>query len=358
MDVVEILKTAIEVGASDIHFSVGAPPIFRMSSKLTQWTNNGKIGMLKRDDTVEIARTLMNEEQYLDWQSKGDLDFSYSVSGVGRFRVNTYRQRGCPSLAIRPVPYQIPNIEDLGVPSSFVNLTNRSSGLVLVTGPTGSGKSTTLAALINKINKEKEFHIITIEDPIEYLYRHEKSVVDQRELGSDTRSLSGALRSCLRQDPDVILIGELRDLETISTAVTAAETGHLVFATLHTNSASQSVDRMIDVFPAGQQEQIKVQLSSTLQGVITQQLLPGADDHGRVLAAEVMISIPAIRNLIREGKTHQIPTVLQTGARWGMQTMDMSMRELVKSGTVTLDTALKYVNDKENFCRFINSDGY
>jgi twitching motility protein PilT len=359
MDIIEILKKAVNLGASDIHITVGTSPVFRVSGKLIRSTDQGtNMEVLNKDSIMEAIRILMDEEQLIYWQEKGEIDFTYSLSGVGRFRVNTYRQRGCPCMAIRPVPYEIPSLETLGVPPAIIKLTEKKDGLVLVTGPTGCGKSTTLAALINKINLEKEKHIITIEDPIEYLYQHKKSVINQRELGSDTFSFAGALRACLRQDPDVILIGEIRDLDTISTAITAAETGHLVFATLHTNSAALSVDRIIDVFPPAQQEQIKVQLSSILQGVITQQLLPRADGNGRVLAAEVMISIPAIRNLIREGKTHQISTVLQTGSRWGMQTMDMALRDLVKSSVVSMETALKYTNDKDSFMRFVKYQDY
>ncbi|MGI6588985.1 MAG: type IV pilus twitching motility protein PilT [Peptococcia bacterium] len=359
MDVIEILKKAIELGASDIHLSVGIQPTFRINGKLVRWQPEGKeTEFLKRDDIVKTIHEIMDREQLVSWQSQGEYDFSYSLPGVGRFRVNAYRQRGCPSLAIRPVPYEIPPLEKLGIPEAIVKLMKKKDGLVLVTGTTGCGKSTTLAALINKINMEEEKHIITIEDPIEYLYQHKKSIVNQRELGGDTASFTGALRACLRQDPDVILIGELRDLETIATAITAAETGHLVLATLHTNGAAQSIDRIIDVFPANQQTQIKIQLSTTLQGVITQQLLPRADGNGMVLAAEVLISIPAIRNLIREGKTHQIPTVLQTGARWGMQTMDMALCDLVKKNIITLETALNHTNDKESFNRLVNSRNY
>ncbi|MGI6144599.1 MAG: type IV pilus twitching motility protein PilT [Peptococcia bacterium] len=356
MDANKILNMAVELGASDIHLSVGTKPAFRINGKLRHQNidDNEQLKILNREDIMNIIREIMDEEQQLIWRKKGELDFSYSLSGVGRFRVNVYRQRGCPSLAIRPVPYEIPPLESLGVPEAIVNLMEKKNGLILVTGTTGSGKSTTLAALINKVNMECEKHIITIEDPIEYLYQHKKSIVDQREVGSDTATFVGALRACLRQDPDVILIGELRDLETISTAITAAETGHLVLATLHTNSAAQSIDRIIDIFPPNQQEQIKVQLASTLQGIITQQLLPRADGKGMVLASEIMISIPAIRNLIREGKTHQIPTVLQTGTRWGMRTMDASLCELVKSKIVSVDVAMNYTNDRDSFARLVN----
>jgi twitching motility protein PilT len=355
MDVLEILKTAIMSGASDIHLAVGTPPVFRITGKLTRYTKDGEIGPITREEAMKAVHTLMNDEQFKYWQEHGEIDFSYSLLGVSRFRVNIYRQRGCPSIAIRPVPYDIPSLESLGIPPAVSNLTDKAYGLILVTGPTGTGKSTTLAAMIDKINTERASHIITVEDPIEYLYQHKKSIIDQRELGSDTYSLSGALRAALRQDPDVIMIGELRDLETISTAVTAAETGHLVMATLHTNSVAQSIDRIIDVFPSGQQEQIKVQLSSTLQGIVTQQLIPKANGKGRALAAEVLIAIPAIRNLIREGKTHQIATVLQTGGRWGMQTMDMSLRDMVRSNVIDIEDALKCTNDRENLSRLINT---
>jgi len=350
MDVKVLLKEAVESKASDIHLTVGTPPVFRINGSLTRVSLEGQVlPALTQEDTLQAAQALMTEEHIQLWQQKGEFDFSYSLPGVGRFRVNVFRQRGCTSLALRPVPYKVPRLEELGVPQVVTTFAERANGLVLVAGPTGSGKSTTLAALINKINQERSCHIITLEDPIEYLHQHQQSMVNQREVGSDTMSLAGAFRACLRQDPDVILIGEMRDIETISTAINAAETGHLVFAALQTNSASQTIERIIDVFPPGQQEQIKVQLSSTLQGVVTQQLLPTADGKGRVLAAEVMIVNPAIRNLIREGKTHQMLTVLQTGSRWGMQTMEMALRELVRSGRINLETAQVYCNDLESF---------
>lgn len=354
MDIKVLLKEAVEAKASDIHLAVGTPPVFRINGILTRVSQEGTLlPPLTQEDTLQAAQALLSEEQIKQWQQKGELDLSYSLPGVGRFRVNVFRQRNCTSLALRPVPYKVPRLEDLGVPPVVTTFADRANGLVLVTGPTGSGKSTTLAALINKINLERSCHIITLEDPIEYLHQHQLSVVNQREVGSDTMSLAGALRACLRQDPDVILVGEMRDLETIATAITAAETGHLVFATLHTNSAPQTIDRIIDVFPPGQQEQIKVQLSSTLQGVVTQQLLPTTNGQGRVLAAEVMIVNPAIRNLIREGKTHQMLTVLQTGSRWGMQTMEMALRDLVRSGRITQEVAQEYCNDTEGFSRLM-----
>ncbi len=355
MEMNTLLKDAVEIGASDIHLSVGMPPVLRVNGQLIRWAPEGEPHpALRKEDALKAIQALMSPEQYQMWHEKGEFDFSYSLPGIGRFRVNAYRQRGCASMALRPVPYRIPALESLGVPLAVTYFPERTHGLVLVTGPTGSGKSTTLAALINKINQERACHIITIEDPIEYLYQHQKSIVDQREVGSDTASLAGALQACLRQDPDVISVGEMRDLDTITTAITAAETGHLVFATLRTNSTAQTVDRIIEVFPREQQEQIKVQLSAVLQGIITQQLLPGADGNGRVLATEVLIATPAVRNLIREGKTQQIQTVLQTGVRWGMQTMDMALCDLVREGKVTQETALKYTNDQGNIMRILH----
>lgn len=354
MNIKELLSSAVSAGASDIHLSVGMPPVFRVHGKLCRWSPEGTpYPPLTQEDTLRAAQAFMTPEQYISWQQKGELDFSYSIPGMGRFRVNTYRQRGCTSLAIRPVPYNIPRLEELGLPPVVATLTEKNQGLVLVTGPTGSGKSTTLAALINKINQEQDYHIITLEDPIEYLYQHQRSIVDQRELGSDTFSLAGALRASLRQDPDVILVGEMRDVETISTAITAAETGQLVFATLHTKSAVQTIDRIIDIFPSGQQEQIKVQLAATLQGIVTQQLLPVSVGNERVLAAEILIVTPAVRSLIREGKTHQIPTILQTGSRWGMQTMDMALRDLVRAGRITAEAAYKHCHDAEALNRLL-----
>ncbi len=358
MDIKVLLEEAVKMKASDIHISVGVPPVFRLNGSLVRVSLNGEpLPPVTAEEAILAAQTLMTEEQYGKWNENGELDFSYPLSGVGRFRVNVYKQRGCASIAIRPVPFKVPNLDELGVPEAVITLADKVNGLVLVTGPTGSGKSTTLAAIIDKINRERSCHIITLEDPIEFLHKHQKSMVDQREIGSDTKSLSVALRACLRQDPDVILIGEMRDLETISTAITAAETGHLVFATLHTNNAPQSVERIIDVFPPEQQEQVRVQLSNTLQGVVSQQLVPLANGQGRVLAAEVMLVNAAIRNMIREGKTHQMKNIMQTGARWGMQTMEMALRDLVRSGRITREAALEYCNDPDELNRLIMTIG-
>jgi twitching motility protein PilT len=276
---------------------------------------------------------------------------SYQLPGKGRFRVNVFRQRDAMGTVMRLIPFGIKTLDELGLPTQCKNFSRLRRGLVLVTGVTGSGKSTTLAALIDEINRDREDHIMTVEDPIEFLHRHNRAIVNQREVGTDTKSFSEALRHALRQDPDVILVGEMRDLETISTALTAAETGHLVFATLHTQDAPQSVDRMIDVFPPHQQQQIRVQLSGTIAGVISQQLLPTSDGKGRAVAAEIMFATPAIRNLIREGKTHQIYTSMQAGGKFGMQVMDQHLAELVRKGRVTYETALERAHHMEEFNR-------
>ncbi|CEP66032.1 Pilus retraction protein PilT [Moorella glycerini] len=330
IDIEIILRAAAAAGASDVHLSVGLPPVFRVHGELQvqrQWEP------LDSGMTAGLVRPIVGERWEV-LQERGEIDLAYSLPGVSRFRVNVFHQRGSVGAAIRLIPRDIPNLETLGLPPVVAELAERQHGLVLVTGPTGSGKSTTLAAMVDKINRERSCHIITLEDPIEYLHQHRRSIVNQREVGSDTQSFASALRAALRQDPDVILVGEMRDLETIATAITAAETGHLVLATLHTSSAIQSVDRIIDVFPPHQQGQVRIQLADTLEGVITQQLLPRADRKGRVAAVEVLIATPAVKNLIREGKTHQIVSSMQTGARYGMQTMDMALRQLVTRGVI------------------------
>lgn len=330
-----LLELAAQRRASDIHLTVESPPVMRIDGALT------RIGeeLLSREDIEVLAQSIMNESQREKFAGLGELDFSYSLPGVGRFRVNAFRQRGSVGIVIRLIPFQVPAPEQLGLPPACVELANLHKGLVLVTGPTGSGKSTTLASLVDYINRTRSSHIVTVEDPIEYLHKHRMSLVNQREIGNDTMSFFNALRAVLRQDPDVILVGEMRDLETISTAVTAAETGHLVFSTLHTNDATQAVDRMIDVFPPHQQQQIRVQLAAVLQGVIAQQLLPRADQKGRVAALEVLLVTPAVRNLIREGKTHQIPTVIQTNGRLGMQSMEKAIQEHLRTGRISNEVA-------------------
>lgn len=330
LDIDTILHAAAEAGASDVHLSVGLPPVFRIHGELQvqrQWDP------LDPDIASHLARQLTGE-RWEEFQQRGEIDLAYSLPGVSRFRVNVFYQRGSVGVAVRLIPREIPNLEGLGLPPVIADLARKEHGLVLVTGPTGSGKSTTLAAMVDCINRERSCHIITLEDPIEYLHQHRRSIVNQREVGADTRSFAAALRAALRQDPDVILVGEMRDLETIATAITAAETGHLVLATLHTSSAVQSIDRIIDVFPPHQQGQIRLQLADTLAGVITQRLIPRVDRKGRVAAVEVLIATPAVKNLIREGKTHQIISSMQTGARYGMQTMEMALRQLASRGLI------------------------
>lgn len=340
----ELLTLAGEQGASDIHLSVESPPVFRVDGSLVPWG----LDKMTRSDLEEFVRYLLNPAQTQKFAELGELDFSYSLPGVGRYRMNAFRQRGSVGLVIRLIPFNSPSPEALGLPPVAMELARLQKGLVLVTGPTGSGKSTTLAALIDQINRTRACHIVTIEDPIEYLHRHQKSLINQREVGNDTLSFANALRAVLRQDPDVILVGEMRDLETISTAITAAETGHLVFSTLHTSDSIQAMDRMIDVFPPYQQQQIRIQLASVLQGILAQQLLPRADGSGRVAAIEVLLATPAVRNLIREGKTHQLATVLQTGGKLGMQTMDIAIMELLRQGMIRPETAQEKMLSPDN----------
>ncbi|MCX7951153.1 MAG: type IV pilus twitching motility protein PilT [Clostridiales bacterium] len=346
----QLLKKVIDIGASDLHITVGIPPTARVNGTLVQLTEE----KLTTDQTEEYVRFVLTEEQYEKYQELGELDFSYALQGIGRFRVNAFKQRGSDAMALRTVAAQVPTLDKLEMPNVLKELTNKTRGLILVTGPTGSGKSTTLAAMINEINQNRSCHIITLEDPIEYLHKHKKSIVNQREVGHDTKSYANALRAALREDPDVILVGEMRDLETISIAITAAETGHLVLSTLHTIGASKTVDRIVDVFPPYQQQQIKVQLSAVLEGVISQQLIKRADGNGRVCAMEIMTATPAIRNLIREGKTHQIDSAVQTGAKFGMKTMDMSLVELYKKGLISYEDALNYSVDRDIVMRLLS----
>ena len=322
--IVELLKYAVQERASDLHVSVGLPPILRVTGELRTLPGNP----LAAQDAENMVRDVLTEAQWATLQERGEYDLSYSLPGVSRFRVNAFRQRGCYSLAVRIVPARVPDFAQLGLPAAVRSFADRERGLLLVTGPTGSGKSTTLASLIDYINRNQKRHIITLEDPIEYLHRHEQSVVDQREIGSDTQSFATGLRAALRQDPDVLLVGEMRDLETITTAITAAETGHLVLTTLHTPDAPQSIDRVIDVFPPGQQQQIRFQLASVLLGILSQRLLQSADGRSRVALAEVLVNTPAVANLVRTEKVHQIRTAMQTGKAFGMQTMEMALREL------------------------------
>ncbi len=336
IDFADILMEVVDRRASDLHLTAGAAPMVRVRGRLTALEG---YPLLTPADTREIVYSILSNDQRQRLETNWQLDFAYTIPGRARFRVNTYFQRAALGAAFRLIPFEIVPLETLGLPPAVTEFTTRPRGIVLVTGPTGSGKSTTLASVLDVINTTREEHIMTVEDPIEFLHQHKKCIVNQREVGSDATSFAAALKAALRQDPDVILVGEMRDIETISTAITAAETGHLVFATLHTQDAPQTIDRIIDVFPSEQQSQVRVQLAVALQGVVTQQLLPTADGAGRCVASEVMVPTPAVRNLIREGKTHQLYSVLQTGGAVGMQTMDASLSQLVRSGQITRQLA-------------------
>jgi twitching motility protein PilT len=351
MNLNEMLKYTVEKQASDLHITVGIPPVIRKDGKLTQ-IHSEKIAPA---DSEVYVRQLLNDEQMTRFIDKGEIDLSFSFQGIGRFRVNIFKQRGTYSLAIRMVNLNIPSLDELGLPDIVRELGRKTKGLILVTGPTGSGKSTTLASMIDQMNEERSSHILTLEDPIEYLHKHKNCIVNQREIGNDSQSYAGALRAALREDPDVILVGEMRDIETISIAVTAAETGHLVLSTLHTVGAANTIDRVIDVFPPHQQQQIRVQLSTVLQGVISQQLLTRKDRPGRSAAIEILIATPAVRNLIREGKTYQINTIIQTSAKFGMQSMDSSLVALYRRGLISYEDAITYAADQDNILRLIGS---
>jgi len=363
----DLLRETVEAQASDLHLTTGLKPVIRVWGRLQPLEHHD---VLTPEDTQELVYSMLNAFQKQKFEKNWELDLSYGVAGLGRFRVNVYRQRGAIGAALRVIPSTIPTIEELNLPSILKDLTRKPRGLVLVTGPTGNGKSTALAAMIDFINSERSCHIVTVEDPIEYLYEHKKSIINQRELGFDTQSFPNALRAVLREDPNVVLIGEMRDLETISAALTIAETGHLVFATLHTSTAAQSIDRIIDVFPPHQQPQVRTQLSAVLEAVVSLQLVPNErylsrargsaaeeprraavgtatlnrvlslEEVGRVPAVEIMIATPAIRNLIRESKTHQIESAIQTGGQYGMQTMDSSLADLYRRGLISAETAL------------------
>ena len=345
-----LLQEMIQRGASDLHLTVGERPKLRIDGDLVQ---SQYPKPLKPKDTLGLAYSILTENQKKRFEVEDELDFSFGVQNLSRFRGNVYKQRGCVAMAIRQIPYEIHSIEKLGLPNILNRLAERPRGLVLVTGPTGSGKSTTLAAMVDKINKERKGHIITVEDPIEFIHRHQLCVVNQREVGADTKSFTAALKYALRQDPDVILIGEMRDLETIGAALTIAETGHLVLATLHTNSAAESVNRIIDAFPSHQQAQVRAQLAFVLEGVVTQTLRPKSRGKGRVVAAEVMICTPAIRAVIRDEKIHQIYSLMQAGKKHGMQTLHDSLQSLYLKGDVTLEEALKRSPDPQELLRAV-----
>ncbi|MCJ7626829.1 MAG: type IV pilus twitching motility protein PilT [Longimicrobiales bacterium] len=345
-----LLQEMIQKGASDLHITVGNRPKLRVDGDLV---NAQSSQILNPKDTLHLAYSILTEAQKKRFETEDELDFSFGVQSLSRFRGNVYKQRGCVAMAIRQIPYEIVSIEKLGLPPILNQLGERPRGLILVTGPTGSGKSTTLAAMVDKINRERKSHIITIEDPIEFIHSHNNCMVNQREIGADTRSFSAALKYALRQDPDIILVGEMRDLETIGAALTIAETGHLVLATLHTNSAAESINRMIDAFPAHQQGQIRAQLAFVLEGVITQTLIPRAKRRGRVAAVEIMICTPAIRSVIRDDKIHQIYSLMQAGKKHGMQTMNDALASLYMRGEVKLEEALKRSSDPTELLRAV-----
>jgi twitching motility protein PilT len=341
MDLAELLKYAVEYGASDLHLTIGRPPMVRISGQLIA---SGYDTVLGPDETKSLIYSILTDDQKAAFEEEHELDFSVGIPGVSRFRVNVFMQRGSVAGVFRTIGENIPSFDELGLSDTLRKLALLPRGLVLVTGPTGCGKSTTLAAVINLINQEKAGHIVTIEDPIEFVHPHTRCTINQRELGHDTHSFPRALKSVLREDPNVILVGEMRDLETIAAALTLSETGHLVLSTLHTQDAAQTVDRIIDVFPPYQQEQIRVMLASSLKGVVSQILLPRADGNGRVAARELLVVTPAIASIIREGKTHQIYSAIQTGGREGMCTMEQSLNQLVQAGLVNLEDALSKAN--------------
>ncbi len=344
MQINDLFELVAQENASDLLISAGAPPILRINGQLFR----SRTDTLTPEGTEKLIFEFLTADQRAHFEKYNELDFSLAHGRRHRFRVNVYRQKGAVTAALRPIPEKIPAVEDLGLPDGVIELSETRQGLILVTGPTGHGKTTTQAAIIDRINNTRACHIITVEDPIEYVHSHKRSIVDQREVGGDTSSFATALKYVLRQDPDVIQIGEMRDLETIKAALTAAETGHLVFATLHTNDAIQTVDRIIDVFPGHEQQQIRFQLSMTLLAIISQRLLPRADQKGRVLAAELLKNNTAVANLIREGKTHQVYSVLETGHKEGMQTMDRSLKALYSKGLISRDEALAHMHNPKD----------
>jgi len=345
MEIRELFLACIDKAASDLHLTEKEPPILRIDGKLIRI----KLAPLSRDDLKKMIYSVLTNTQKEIFERDLELDLSLALPGLDRFRVNIHMQKGSVEAAFRRVPLVIPKLEDLGLPQIIIDLARRPNGLVLVTGPTGMGKTTTLAAIIDLINNEKECHIISIEDPIEFIFTNKKAIIKQREVYADTHSFADALKHALRQDPNVIIVGEMRDLETIATTLTAAETGHLVLATLHTPDAPQTIERIIDVFPPHQQQQVKLQLADSLQGVVSQLLLPTAAGKGRVLATEILMATPGVRNLIREQEIEQIPTLMQTGSQYGMKTMDKSLKELFNQGKITLDTALSKVKNTDEF---------
>lgn len=350
LDLRSLLDEMIRRGASDLHITAGDRPKLRIDGSIV---NSSYEEALTPKDTLALTYSILSEQQKKRFENEDELDFSFGIQSLSRFRANAFRQRGCVALAIRQVPFKISPLDELGVPPVLAKLAERPRGLVLVTGPTGSGKSTTLAAMLDKINRERRGHILTIEDPIEFIHRHQGCMVNQREVGTDTKSFSQALKYALRQDPDVILVGEMRDLETIQAALTISETGHLCLATLHTNSAAESINRIIDVFPSHQQSQVRAQLAFVLEGVVTQTLLPKSKGSGRVVATEVMVCTPAVRACIRDDKVHQIYSIIQSGKKHGMQTLNDSLYQHYIQREVTLEECLKASSDPAEFLRMV-----
>jgi twitching motility protein PilT len=353
MNLRTLLEEMVSLGASDLHIVAGETPKLRIDGEITSARTGG---VLNPKDTLQLAYSVLTENQKKRFEMDDELDFSFGIASLARFRGNCFRQRGCVSMVIRQIPFSIKTFQDLGLPASIARMAEKPRGLVLVTGPTGSGKSTTLAAMIDKINRERKGHIITVEDPIEFIHKHQGCLINQREVGTDTKSFANALKYALREDPDVILIGEMRDLETIQAALTIAETGHLAFATLHTNSAAEAINRIIDVFPSHQQSQVRAQLAFVLEGIITQTLVPRATGRGRAMAAEVLVVTPAIRALIRDDKVHQIYSAMQAGKKHGMQTLNDALYALYMSKEIALDEALRVTNSQEEFNRMIGKD--
>ena len=345
-----LLEEMIEKDASDLHLTTGERPKLRVDGDIVDASSDVVLGP---KETLQLAYSVLTETQKKRFEQDDELDFSFGIQNLARFRGNVFKQRGCVAMVLRMIPFSVKTFEDLGLPAVAARLAERPRGLVLVTGPTGSGKSTTLAAMIDKVNKERRGHIITVEDPIEFIHRHQNCIVNQREVGTDTQSFANALKYALREDPDVILVGEMRDLETIAAALTIAETGHLVFATLHTNSAAESINRIIDVFPSNQQSQVRAQLAFTLEGVLTQTLLQRAKGRGRIMCAEIMVATPAIRALIRDDKIHQIYSALQSGKKHGMQTMADAIYQSYMARDITREEALRAAPDYNEFLRMI-----
>ena len=353
-----LLEEMIERDASDLHVTAGDRPKLRIDGDIV---DSNVEHVMSPKDTMQLAYSILTENQKKRFETEDELDFSFGIQSLARFRGNCFKQRGCVTLVVRQIPFNVRTFEELGLPNAVAKMADKPRGLVLVTGPTGSGKSTTLAAMIDKVNREMKGHIITVEDPIEFIHRHQRCIVNQREVGTDTHSFANALKYALREDPDVILVGEMRDLETIQAALTIAETGHLAFATLHTNSAAESINRIIDVFPSHQQSQVRAQLAFVLEGIVTQTLLPRAKGKGRVMAAEILVVTPAIRALIRDDKVHQIYSLMQGGKKWGMQTLNDALYQLYVGREIVMEEALRCSSDPNEFLRMIgespNEDG-